>query len=433
MNQRIYRLLPVTLIICIGVLFGCDEESNTIFDPDKEMDPDPVIQQVVPEEEAYAGIGSVTLEGIEPVTIYGENFGADKDRVYVYFGESTAEILELHNDRIVVIPPDDPGEDRRIRVSIIGSEKYADVDYGLISIFTIFPGLEEADDPFGITTDSEGILYAANEVSDAYDGVDRFFRDGDREKVIEPENWTYKRLVYGPDEAIYLARGGTIPIIYRFVPGSGEETPEILLGPAPAQGGSRVAVEDFDFDQNGYIWAGGRNHDSPQAVIMRVDVQNDGVEVEEFSFDADIHAIRVYQDHLYVGAQDYPEEDGDEPNISGVWRFAIDGDNQLGEPELFAELDDPEDIVHDIAFTRPGNMVLATSTAESVLIHRNQNLEPLYPGVIPPGATNFAVSSKNPEQLVIGIRETEVEGRSSETKIILLEMATDMVPSYGSM
>ncbi|MBP3193069.1 IPT/TIG domain-containing protein [Natronogracilivirga saccharolytica] len=418
-------LLPVAIFLISGILYGCDDDSNTIFDPDKEMDPDPEIQQVVPENEAFAGVGSVTLEGIEPVVIYGENFGNDKDRVDVYFGESQAEVLELHEDRVIVTPPDDPGEERKIRVSVIGAEKYSEVDYELVPIFETFPGLEDADEPRGMTTDPDGVLYAANIVSDAFDGVDRFFRDGSSEKIIEPENWSYLRLRHGPDDAIYLLRGGTIPIVYRAE--EGQDSPDVISGPAHG-----LALQDLDFDSNENLWTGGLNHGDDDQDILRIDIYGDPNDPEHFRFEGDIHAIRAYQGDLYVSAQRYEDDDANDPNQSGVWRLPIDGNDELGDEELFVEMPDPEEYIRKITFTEAGQLVAATTTAESIYIHRDQELEPLYPGVIPPGAFNFAVSSKDKEQLIVGIQGTTIDGRTSEDKMIILEMNQEMAPFYGS-
>ena len=417
--------LPVTLLVISGLMFGCDDDSDTIFDPDKEMDPDPEIQQVVPENQAFAGVGSVTLQGIEPVVIYGENFGADKDRVDVYFGESQGDVLELHEDRVVVTPPDDPGEDRKIRVSVIGAEKYSEVDYELIAIFDTFPGLEDADEPRGLTTDPGGVLYAANIKSESFDGVHRFYRDGSSDEFLEPENWTYRRMRHGPDGAIYLLRGGTIPIVYRAE--EGQDTPDLFSGPAHG-----MALEDLDFDRNDNLWTGGQNHGDDDQDILRIDIYADDDPVH-YRFEGDIYAIRAYQGDLYVSAQRYEDDDANEPNQSGVWRVPIDGNNDLGEEELFVELSDPEEYIRKITFTEAGQMVAAATMAESIYIYRDQELEPLYPGVIPPGAFNFAVSSKDTEQLIVGIEGTAIDGRESSDKIIILEMNQEMAPFYGSM
>ncbi|MBP3193242.1 IPT/TIG domain-containing protein [Natronogracilivirga saccharolytica] len=408
-----------------ATLQACTEDSNVIFDPEWQGDPDPVISETFPENTAYAGIGSITPDGLEPVVIMGEDFGANPDDVIVYFGTSRATILELQSDRILVTPPDDPGNERRIRVVRIGSEQYSETDYSLRSVFTAFPGFESADEPRSITTDFNGELIAVNILSDRFDGMLRMDRDGERENLVDGEDWTYYKVQHGPDGALYSVRGATVPIIYKAEPG--QTVPEIFLGPQPDLGGNRTRMQDLEFDQNGFMWSGGRNGDGPNADLVRIDLDSydpDDIpaSVERFRFEGDINAIRVHDGYLYAAAI----RETDDVESSNIYRFEILADNTLGNEELYLQLPGPEYLIRDMVFTVDGDMVLATDTEESVLVYRNNQLEELYPGIVPAGARDFAVSSIDPTQLLVNIVSSEM------TEIIILEMEQEMAQIYGT-
>lgn len=418
------KILP--LLAVVFFFASCDQDSNSIFDPDWQGDADPVISQVEPPEGAFAGIGSVTPDGLVPVTIVGNHFGTDPSNILVYFGQSRAEIIELRNDLIRVIPPNDPGENRRIRVVKLSAEMYSEFPadmqqhYELRSIFQFFPGFEDADEPQAITTGFEGELYAVNILSGTPNGVIRMDLEGEREQIVNGQGWTYYKLRHGPDGALYKIRGGVIPIIYKTP--VGEVLPEVFLGTAPAQGGNRSRIQDIEFDDHGFLWAGGTNGTTANADILRIAL--DTREVVRFPFTGDIYALRINNDHIYVSVirDDKP----------AIWRLPINADQTLGEEELFLEMPGTSYLVRDMVFTASGDMILATDSKESVMLYRNGELNELYPGVVPPGARDFAISSNNSRQLLVNIIERTVDGVTSQTKIIILEMEREMVPLSGT-
>lgn len=409
-----------TLLLVTGLFLAtsCTKDSNSIFDPDWQGDVDPVITQVTPDSRAYAGIGSVTPDGLLPVVIEGNNFGSDKSNILVYFGLSRAEILSLTDNRIEVVPPNDPGEERRIRVVKITAENYSefpedrDQHYELRSIFVPFPGFEAADEPQSITTGFNGELYAANVLSGVNNGVLTMDLEGERERVVQDANWTYPKIQHGPDQAIYMVRGGNIGDIYRS-PADALDDNLLLRMPRPFGG-----ILDIDFDANGWLWAIGSNN------LLRVDVSS--ADNETFAFPGAHRAIRVHDGHIYVASVRAADE------ISGVWRLPIQADNTPGDPELYVQMPSVNMAVRDIAFTQSDQLILATNTLESVMVYRNNQLEELFPGIIPPGARSFAVSSNDHSQLIISIMGTSIGDVTSTTRVLILEMEQDMAPYYGT-
>ena len=215
----------LSLLAAVLFMGACTEDSNIIFDPDHQYDDiDPVVSQVIPERSAFAGVGTVTPTGVEPVIINGQNFGTDESQIIVYFGTSRAEILSLQDDQILVTPPNDPGENRRIRVVKVHAEKYSEFpedpeeQYELRSIFTPYPGFEDADSPRSITTGFAGELFYMNVDSGVNDGIHKRDPDGESARVsARGEAWIYSRIRHGADANIYAVRTN-VNVVYRVDP-----------------------------------------------------------------------------------------------------------------------------------------------------------------------------------------------------------------------
>lgn len=416
----------LSLLAALLFIGACTEDSNIIFDPDHEYDAiDPVVTQVIPERSAFAGVGTVTETGIDPVIITGQNFGTDKSQIIVYFGTSRAEILSLRDDEILVTPPNDPGEERRIRVVKVRAEKYSefpedpDEQYELRQIFTPYPVFEDADTPRAITTGFDGELYAMNVVPAGNDGI--VMVDREEEEMVpisaKGEAWIYNRIHHGPDGYVYASRGGNVNVIYRVdasigLGGGDAPIPEIFTRDIPrAQG-----VQDLTFDSNGYLWACYPNN------ILRADPAS--ADAESYSMQGDIRTIRYHDGYLYASIV----RDGE----SGIWRVPITGDGTPGEEELYVMMPNDDILVRSMAFTAAGDLVMAVNTIESLMIFRNGQVQELYPGIVPPGATTLAVSSDNPEQLIIGIIGTTIDGVTSQTRVLKLEMEQEMELFHGT-
>ncbi len=422
-NSYFNKSTTLSLLAAILFLSSCTEDSNIIFDPDHEYDDaDPVVTQVFPESSAFAGIGTVTPSGLEPVIINGENFGTDASQIIVYFGTSQAEIVELQDDVIKVIPPNDPGENRRIRVVKVRAELYSEFPadpeehYELRSIFTPYPGFEDADSPRAITTGFDGELYYMNVESNVNDGIHKRDVDGESTRIsARGEGWIYSRVRHGSDGYIYAVRSG-VNVIYRVDPSVGLGGGDAPVPTVHIQLPRSLLLQDIAFDSNGYLWGASNNN------IVRADPAAGNF--EQFSLAGDIRALKIYDDYIYASIV----RDGQ----AGVWRVPILADNTPGDEELVVTMPSADHRVRSMAFTAGGDLIMAVNTIESLMVYRNNQLEELYPGIVPPGATTLAVSSANPSQLLVGIIGTSIGGVTSQTRILKLEMEQQMAPFYGT-
>jgi len=419
-----FNKIPMLSLLAALLLLGaCTEDSNIIFDPDHEYeDSDPVVTQVFPERSAFAGVGTVTPTGLEPVIITGQNFGTNESNIIVYFGLSRAEILELTDDEIRVIPPNDPGENRRIRVVKVNAEKYSEFpedpeeQYELRSIFTPYPGFEDSSSPRAITTGPEGELFYSNVENNVNDGIVMRTPEGDATRISAGgEAWIYSRVRRGADGNIYAIRAN-VNVVYRVDPsigigGGDAPTPSIFV-----QLPRTLLLQDIAMGPDGYLWGAANNN------IVRINTATG--DFDQFSLPGTIRALHMHDGYLYAGMV----RDGQ----SGVWRVPILGDNTPGDEEVYTMMPSDDMLVRSMAFTETGDMVMAVNTIESIMIYRNGQVQELYPDIVPPGATTLAVSSDNPSQLIIGIIGTSIGGVSSVTRVLKLEMEQNMAPFYGT-
>ena len=413
----------LSLLAALLFLGACTEDSNIIFDPDHEFDDsDPVVTQVIPERSAFAGVGTVTPTGLEPVIINGENFGTDESQIIVYFGLSRAEIVELRDDLIRVIPPNDPGENRRIRVVKIHAGQYSefpedpDEHYELRSIFTPYPGFEDSSSPRAITTGPEGELFYSNVENNVNDGILMRTPDGEATRISAGgEAWIYSRIRRGSNGYIYAIRSN-VNVVYRVDPsvgigGGAAPTPSIFV-----QLPRTLLLQDIAMGPDGYLWGAANNN------IVRINTATG--DFDQYSLPGTIRALHVHDGYLYAGMV----RDGQ----SGVWRVPINGDNTPGDEEAYAMMPSDEMLVRSMAFTASGDLVMAVNTIHSIMIYRNGQVSELYPEIVPPGATTLAVSSDNPSQLLVGIIGTSIGGVTSVTRILKLEMEQEMALFHGT-
>lgn len=411
-----YKTITLSLLAALFILSACTEDSNIIFDPEHEFDDvDPVVTQVIPERTAFAGVGTVTPTGLEPVIINGENFGTDESQIIVYFGMSRAEIVELRDDVIRVIPPNDPGENRRIRVVKIHSELYSEFPadpeelYELRSIFTSYPGFEDADSPVSITTGFEGELYYMNIESGVNDGIHKRDAEGESTRVsARGEAWVYNRIRHGSDGYIYAIRTN-VNVVYRLDPsigigGGDAPTPSVFV-----QLPRSLLLQDIIFDAEGNLWGASNNN------IVRIDTETQSF--QQFSLPGQIRSLQVFDGDLFVSMV----RDGQ----PGIWRVPLQADNTPGDEELYVTFPSEETIVRSMAFTTAGDLIMAVNTPESVMIYRNGTLSELYPDIVPAGATTLAVSSDNPQQLLVGVI-------GSTNRVIRLETEQNLTLFHGT-
>lgn len=110
-------LFPVALV-------GCEEEGDSLFDPNFEEGTPPVVESITPADSAFAG---------DTLTITGQNFVAEVNDNFVYFKGTEAEILEASPTELTIVAPDMVGQDIPVRAAVMGAVDFSNtVLYDLV-------------------------------------------------------------------------------------------------------------------------------------------------------------------------------------------------------------------------------------------------------------------------------------------------------------
>lgn len=358
----------LSAVLLLVTLAGCDAtDGDSIYDEGRELGADPQISSVEPEDQALSGIGTITIEG--------ENFSANPEDLVVFFGGERATIMSASETQLQVRPPNAPGVNIPLRVSVLGAENFATVTYTLLPTVEPFGRFTQAEDPEAIAGDASGNIYTSLMSNGTPDDIIRITPEGERSTYAPAESWTYSDMRFGPDGALYTVRG-LAPIIYRIPPGGGDAEVWLFLQSFPQLG-------TLDFDAAGNIWAGGNNES-----IYRIDSQQN---VETFPFEGNVRSLRVFDGELYAAVV--------RDSVSSIWRAPIDGSGNLGTFDEYVDLSAEPELSDGtalaLAFAQDGTMYVGTDgSAGIVTVSANGDVAPYYPGLFHPAITSLAWGSE---------------------------------------
>ena len=349
----IFRLAVAGAVI----MAGCDTgPAPSLYDPDAESAPDPVITSVDPEGAALAGV--------DIVTIVGSNFSGTAGDNLVYFGDTRGDLLQASTTSLSVRPPNTPQPELELRVAVIGAENFSNaVQYRLEAAAEDFGKIAAFEEPFAITSDDEGNLFVSLFSDNRSVGVIRMAPDGARSTYVET-TFKWDAMEFGPDGALYAARG--VRAIFRFTEGSSQETWAVIQD-------SAVRIRALAFDAHGNLWAGG-----PNSGIFRIAPDKS---IRQFGFEPDVTDLVVAGGVLYAAAS----EDG----TSQVVRLPILASGDLGTAEALFSVSDAR--VHALAVAATGEVLVGTDAVDPVyVVQTDGSADVLYPGILTPAAVSFA-------------------------------------------
>ena len=298
------------LIYIAFISLSCDDPNSPsdVWDPNDVGRSSPFISSVIPPDSAYAGS--------QEVTIYGENFGYNKDYIFVYFNTSAAEVISVNESSIIVIPPNIISDSVIIKIAAQGAFSFGEYEdnyilYPRIVEYGDFDALDESI--WGLEADNDENLYVGLSI----------FPEGTIDKITPPMGnreyafisavlQTPYSMRIGPDNNIYYV-DGVNPYIIKQDLSTGNPSYAALPG---------IAF-DLDFDENGNFYCGGSGQS-----LYKVNIDLTSIVAADYT-DISIRAIRVFDGFVYVGVN-YSGSDNTNPNI-GIWRNQIlSSDGELG-------------------------------------------------------------------------------------------------------
>lgn len=366
------------LIASLLVLSSCDTPgSNSLFKEDVTFKPAPTISAVNPAVEFFAGFQTITLTGSNFSTVTGEN--------NVWFNNVKATVISASATQLVVNTPNYVADSIGIKINVTGALEFSNsVTYKLTALFEDATVMPPNTVPFGAGIDAAGLLYVSLIGGGVPAGVSRFNVNGvETLNYVPVQGWSYRVIKIGPDGGAYMLRvAGGVPLVYRSPSGGGATT---------NWGTSVGRAEDFDFDEDNFMWVVGANETNTAVNQSIVRIQDNGAtrSYVRFPFVANGHAVKVFGDFLYVA--------GTRGGNPFVWRFPVNpADNTLGAEELVADIGTAYNtavVPRAITIATDGTVfvalsgatfdVLPSTSASMLAISPAGAVSEFYPGVIP--------------------------------------------------
>ena len=319
LRRRIFISLVAlsAMVGCAIMSFnGCKNNvTASLYNPNQQFLPNPVIDSLSPSGSALAGV--------DTVTIHGKYFAADKDSDLVYFIKSVVSssndvinppIISATSTSLSFIAPALPGDSLQVRVAVEGALLYGTKMYNLISAVSQFGGLASSQAAYGLAAGSDSALYGAISSSNVDRGIFKVTSTGTSTYAPATSGLIgWNGIKFGPGGYLYGVRGNRA--IYRFAPGGGGAAQVWVSAPSGS-------FSDLDFDPNQNLWVGGGGGN-----IYRI---TPSASVKGFAFSGTVRSVRYYNGYLYFAANV-----GTAP--AQVFRAPIVNDS-LGAAELYFDL-----------------------------------------------------------------------------------------------
>ena len=273
-------ILPISLLI-----FSCEDPNypENIWDEDDQGNPSPLISSVEPEEAAFAGIDTLTING--------QNFSENASANLVYFNNMLGEVISATSTSLKVVTPNLVSDSVQIRVAVQGAFLFADHSslYTLTAAVLDYGPFDQFTDIFSLDLDRDENLIVS---MDGTPNAEFWIVDTNQDSAV----WSGalakgSGMKLGPTGSVYFVNYQRY--LYKDEQGTPKENTEIFKR-------LNGNVTDLDFDSNGNLFAGGTG-----SIIDVVDINDDGgltsgvTEVKNLDT-LDVISLRVFNDHLYV-------------------------------------------------------------------------------------------------------------------------------------
>jgi sugar lactone lactonase YvrE len=351
------------LLIAGGLLLafaGCKEdEPPAVWNPTDPGAAAPVITGIAPTGAAWARI--------TPVTISGSGFSPN---TVVYFGPTTATILQSSATQLTVLPPPDTGSGLSVRV--VSRESFTAAKlapYSLYSVVTDAAKLLDSSSINAVAVDRNGLVYA-HQLGNLYR-----LTPGQGPALVgtTPDAPRATCLRLNADGYLYMTNQSKTRI-YRSNLATGAEASYVAV---------TGIIEAFDFAADGRtIYVGGTR------TLAVVDSAGRVTKTLYYTASTDrIKAIRVYDGYVYVAL------------AGGIWKNRINPDRSLAAPEKVFDWTTgptPTAALNDFTFAANGDLYVATDGPNPILVvHPDGSTAPLYPGYLDSPVVNFMWGATN--------------------------------------
>ncbi len=395
--KKLHTILFFMLILLIFIFFmSCENKyPESLWDPNAPSGAQPVIEQIIPPDSAYAGVGEIIIKG--------KNFSPVKDYNLVFVGGKRSEVVDASETEITIKSPVIIGDSLEIKVAVHKSELFSEpVYYKLKAAVSIIGNLAENNwMAYAIATDKIGNVYVSIEGK----LVKKIDPDGNVTHLADVSFLKANSMKYGPGDKLYAVFAAGRVKKVATVDTSGVEGTYVTLPKEP---------KDIDFDASGNAWV----TVDTDVYLVKPDQSKTSVK----TFPVKLKTIRVFNDYIYVSGFD--ETTGE----AKIWKAPIQGET-LGDEEVVLDIAAADWLtgitVNSFTFDLDGNMYLATDNADGILIYNpaDGSHDILFPGLIAPNIWAFCWSENN---FIFAIQQLE-----SYSNILKIDVGKLGAPYYG--
>lgn len=411
-NMKI-RIL-VFAVVLVAFITGCKKDAPTsLYDAPYDSGVQPTVTAISPENAPYA------LSGVTTLALSGSNFSTDISKMIVFFDATPGQILSATPTLIRVKSPSFYKDSVKVRVSIIGVDKFSETKF-----VDIKPSIINADSidfeksqAWSVAADGYGNIYVSLTASGSSIGIYKYTATGNKSLyAIAGKEPYFSTLKIGPGDTLFAARN-TYALLYC--------DPFVLKQPlayvTKATAPPMNNIDDFDFDAQKNIWGGGDLNTG----IYRIDRNK---QTREFPFSGVVRSVRVYNGALYVAANVLTATDTTE----AVYKFPINADT-LGTPVKYFDLGAQPGYQYNkikaITFDASGKLYVGTDGAAGIFVVASQGASPvaLYGGLIGPKVVTFQWGTGT---ILYVVRANDPASKTPQV-LLKVDMQIKGAPYYG--
>ncbi len=415
------------LIILLGLFVGalllvsCEPEyPPSVWNPDEEGEPTPLITSVSPPDSTYGGVGTRKI-----VVIDGNHFNPDIEANFVWFGGQLGQVLEASADQLTVSAPANYQDSLTLKIAVHGAYLFGvygdsvdgEIDPHPYKLKTPLsqPGMyTKYDNPKGLCVDSEDNLFVTRPGSQGAK-LDKITPDGTRMEVGTLMGKTVSNIRIGPNGQVYW---GYLKYLLRADSSNLAQADMSQLD---------VDVVALDFDENEHLYV------ATKKSIYYVDITDMSATALVQYSDTTFSSLRINYDQVYLtGAYT-----GDDTTMSpGPFLMKADLDVTNGglSGDLATVLDFSTTIYADIAinqldFDTDGGIYIATNNY-SVLYSAEPatgSFELLYPDLLGKHMA-FRITWDQDQSLYVN---TNNANNADLTTVYKVRVFTESAPYYG--
>lgn len=401
-NRTITHLLLMMFLSLI--LISCSEDVTPSLWVEKPKGETPEITTLSPDDKGLAGVTEITITG--------QNFSSTKEHNIVYFNSAPGEILEASETQLLVRAPNLIADTVNVKIAVHGVELFSNnYSYKLVAAVSEHYPFKSFEQPYALTTDKTGNIYFSFVSGNVGAGIKKLSPSGEVTDFAPKGGETfYNGIKYGADGKIYGVRN--VRAIFQITEG---EKPAVFK--ALDNG---ISLADLDFDKNNNLWTGGKGGKIYSITPDKVS--------KSFAFEQTVTSVRVYNDYLYVTAENGNEE--------AVWRFKINSADDLGAAEKVFDYSSRYDAsinsMTAITFAADGTMFIGTDGDQTILkVDSNGNSTEWYPGLMEGPVLNMAWGNGSILYYSRGLTTNSNQEIVFSQQIIRVDMEMNGAPYHG--